>query len=116
MTDFLKIINTVRQRHSSFEQAEKTIQALVLELEKSLIQETLAQYEIDTSTIVMGSQTYYKALRKEKNYTCMNGLISIERSLYRKISNAPCICPMELQAGIVEGFWTPSVGYHETPT
>jgi hypothetical protein len=37
----------------------------VLELEKSLIQETLAQYDIDTSTIVMGSQTYYKALHKK---------------------------------------------------
>lgn len=108
MTDFLKNINTVRQRHSSFEQAEKTIKVLVLELEKSLIQETLAQYDIDTSTIVMGGQTYYKALRKEKTYTCMSGLISVERSLYRKTSNDPCICPMELQAGIVEGFWTPS--------
>jgi len=53
-------------------------------------------------------QKYFKALRKEKSYTCAAGIIKIERSLYRQRAGERCICPMDLQAGIIEDFWTPA--------
>lgn len=108
ITDYLKNIKTVQKQFTSFEQAEKAIRKLVVELENSMVQETLAQYDINTPIIEIDGEIYHQTLRKEKNYTCAAGLIRVERSLYRKRSGEPCVCPMDLQAGIIEDFWTPS--------
>jgi len=35
------------------------------------------------------------------------GPIEVERTLYRRKTNEKSVCPLELQAGIVEGQWTP---------
>jgi hypothetical protein len=35
------------------------------------------------------------------------GRVSVERGVYRAVRNGSTVCPMELRAGIVEGFWTP---------
>jgi len=108
IVDYLKKIKTVQKQFTSFEQAEKAIRELMVELENSMVQETLAQYDINTPIIEIDGEIYHQTLRKEKSYTCAAGKITIERSLYRLRSGEPCICPMELQAGIIEDFWTPS--------
>jgi hypothetical protein len=43
---FLETINAVPQKYGSFEKAEQAISELVVELEKSMVQETLSQYDI----------------------------------------------------------------------
>ena len=35
------------------------------------------------------------------------GEVEVERSLYRTQRNGSTICPLELNAGLIEGFWTP---------
>jgi len=45
---FLDTINDVPQKYGSFEKAEQAIKELVVELEKSMVQETLSQYDINT--------------------------------------------------------------------
>ncbi len=42
---FLDTINAVQKTYGSFEKAEKAIKELVVELEKSMVQETLSQYD-----------------------------------------------------------------------
>lgn len=106
IVQFLDNMGTVQQQYGSFEQAEKVIKKLVGELEVTLVQEALSQYDIDVPIIEYEGKIYHQVLRKDKIYTCSAGKVTVERSLYR--ADGQCICPLELQAGIIEDFWTPS--------
>lgn len=108
LNHFLDDINKTQHRFSSFEQAEQTIRKLVSDLEQALVQETLSQYDINTPLIKYNGECYHQVLRQEKTYTCVAGLMTVERSLYRATTGGKSICPLELQAGIIEDFWTPS--------
>jgi hypothetical protein len=103
---FLDNIGHVQQQYCSFEQVEKIINKLVGELELSMVKEALAQYDINVPIIEYNGKIYHQVLRKDKIYTCSAGKVTVERSLYR--ADGQCICPLELQAGIIEDFWTPS--------
>ena len=103
---FLNTINAAPQKYGSFEKAEQAIRELVVELEKSMVQETLSQYDINTPTVVRDGKVYRQVLRQNKTYTSAAGPVKVERSLYR--TEGQCICPLELQAGIIENYWTPS--------
>jgi hypothetical protein len=107
---FLDTINDVQQKYGSFEKAEQAIRELVVELvvelEKSMVQETLSQYDINTPIVVRDGKVYRQVLRQNKTYISAAGPVNVERSLYR--AEGQCICPLELQAGIIENYWTPS--------
>ena len=60
---FLDTINDVPQKYGSFEKAEQAIRELVVELEKSMVQETLSQYDINTPVVVR----YYSGPRNPDN-------------------------------------------------
>jgi hypothetical protein len=100
----------------SFEQIEAQIRCLMNQLESSLLGECLKQFDIQTRLIVKGDQQYRHVLREEKTYNTCAGPVRVERSLYRG-PDGDNICPLELQAGIIEGSWTPSparMGYYVT--
>ena len=61
---FLNTINAVPQKFGSFEQAEQAIRELVVELEKSLVQETLSHYDINTPLVVLDGNVYRQVLRQ----------------------------------------------------
>jgi len=103
---FLDTINDVQQKYSSFEKAEHAIRYLVVELEKSMVQETLSQYNINTPIVVRDGEVYRQVLRQSRTYISAAGPVKVERSLYR--AEGQCICPLELQAGFIENYWTPS--------
>ena len=103
---FLDNIGNVQAQYGSFEQAEKAIKKLVGEIEISMVQETLSQYDINVPIIEHDGKIYHQVLRKDKTYLSSAGKVMVERSLYR--ADGQCICPLELQSGIIEGFWTPS--------
>lgn len=103
---FLDTIGNVQQQYGSFEQAEKVIKKLVGELEVSMVQEALSQYDINVPIIEYDGKIYHQVLRKGKTYSSSAGKVTVDRSLYR--ADGQCICPLELQAGIIEDFWTPS--------
>ncbi|MEN8251641.1 MAG: hypothetical protein ABFS32_22155 [Bacteroidota bacterium] len=103
---FLNNTSNIQNNYDSFEHAEKAIKELVGELEKSMVQETLSQYDIDVPIIEYEGKVFHQVIRSEQSYLTSAGKISLERSLYR--ADGHCICPLELQAGIIEDFWTPS--------
>ena len=70
-----------------------------------MVQETLSHYDINTPIIVRDGKVYRQVLRQNKTYTSAAGPVEVERSLYR--AEEQCICPLELQAGIIEGYWMP---------
>ena len=71
-----------------------------------MVQETLSQYDIDVPIIVYEGKVFRRVIRSEQSYLTRAGKISLERTLYR--ADGHCICPLELQSGIIEEFWTPS--------
>ena len=103
---FLNTLNDVPQKYGSFEKAEQAIRELVVELEKSMVQETLSQYDINTPIVVLDGKVYRQVLRQNRTYTSAAGPVKVERSLYR--AEGQCLCPLELPAGIIEGYWTPT--------
>ena len=44
---------------------------------------------------------------KKSSYNSAVGPVRVERSLYRHPSGGRSVCPLELNAGIIEGYWTP---------
>ena len=95
-----KRLNDVPQKYGSFEKAEQAIREWVVELEKSMVQETLSHYDINTPLVVLDGNVYRQVLRQNKTYTSAVGPVQVERSLY--CAEGHCICPLELQAGIID--------------
>ena len=60
---FLDTINDVPQKYGSFEKAEQAIREWVVELEKSMVQETLSQYDINMPIVVRDGKVYRQVLR-----------------------------------------------------
>ena len=116
VTDFSNNMHTIQKEYKSYEQLEKVIQKMVSKIEISLYEKALEQYDINVHTIEVNGEFYRQVLRKEKTYISSAGSVTVERSLYRG-SNGKSICPLELQAGIIEGNWTPTaarIGYYVT--
>ena len=82
--------------HQQFAQAERQCMAKLLK-----------QYDWDYPSFNSGDKIYKKASRNQKRYMTLAGEVSLERTLYRTERNGPTSCPLELNAGLIEGFWTP---------
>ena len=70
---FLDTIYDVPQKYGSFEKAEQAIREWVVELEKSMVQETLSHYDINTPIVVLDGNVYRQVLRQTKTYTSAAG-------------------------------------------
>ncbi len=58
--------------------------------------------------IEVGGATYRQALISAETYLSAAGPLTIERHLYRPAGRgSKSICPLELRAGIIRGYWTP---------
>jgi hypothetical protein len=90
---FLDTIYDVPQKYGSFEKAEQAIREWVVELEKSMVQETLSHYDINTPIVVLDGKVYRQVLRQNRTYTSAAGPVQVERSLYR--AEGHCIGPLE---------------------
>ncbi len=98
---------TQAQQGDLFEIVEKEIHAAFIEAERAVLGEALAQYDINVPSVNIEGKTYRQVIRCEQTYTSAVGPIRVTRSRYREKSGCPSICPLELQAGIVENRWSP---------
>jgi hypothetical protein len=85
---------------------ERELRRVFAEAECGVVAEKLAQFDVDVPKLVLDGTTYRRVLRAESTYTCAAGEVQVMRSLYRHEAE-PATVPMELNAGIVEGHWTP---------
>lgn len=101
----------MRRRGSkeTFESFEERLHAKLQEVEREILGEDLARGDLDVGGIVIEGTGYRRVLRGEETYMTAAGPVRVERSLYkdRTDEGAPAVVPMELNAGIVGGFWTP---------
>jgi hypothetical protein len=77
-------------------------------LECELLSEELARYDVETAQIEVGRVTYRQTLTASETYLSAAGPLQIQRHLYRPAGRgSKSLCPLELRAGIIGGYWTP---------
>ena len=103
--DTSSICKKVKTNH--FAELEIELHKKFAEAERQCMQKLLEQYDWDYPVFTSGDETYRKASRNQKSYMTLAGEVSVDRTLYRTSRNGQSYCPMELNAGLIEGFWTP---------
>jgi hypothetical protein len=103
-------IEELRQRKKpigSLEEFEREAHELVVEVEQEVVAEGLSRFDIDALVVDVDGQRYRQVYRGERAYLSAAGPVRVARSLYRAKGGGKTICPLEMQAGIVDGYWTP---------
>lgn len=71
--------------------------------------EMLGHYDVNHAVLGVGEQMYHRKHKAPKTYQTALGPIEIERHFYvnrKQDGDGKSICPMELQTGVVEGYWS----------
>lgn len=91
-----------------FERFEHELHEQIMAIESELLTEELARYDVEAEQIEVGGITYRQALLSSETYLSAAGPLTIERHLYRPAGrSSKSICPLEMRAGILRGYWTP---------
>lgn len=102
-------------RHGSpdFEQFERELHEHIMRLEREYLTEELARYDVVAEHIEVGGLSYKPVLKATETYLSVAGAVRVERHLYRPAGRqAKSICPLELRAGSLKGYWTPRAARH----
>jgi hypothetical protein len=109
LTHYLEEVKTTRHT-KDFVMHEEAVTRMVYEMGQAALSDVLNHYDIHTEVISVGEQTYRQAYQGPKEYQTALGPVKIERHMYsnrKSDGDGQCICPLELQSGIIEGYWTP---------
>lgn len=91
-----------------FEQFEHELHEKMMAIEREMLTEELARYDVETEQVRVGEKTYRQVLTSTETYLSSAGSITVERHLYRPSGRGSrSICPLDLRAGIIRGYWTP---------
>lgn len=91
-----------------FEVFEHELHEHMMALERELIAEELARYDVDVEEVEVEGTVHHQALTSTETYLSAAGPVRVERHLYRPAGRGTkSICPLELRAGIVGGLFTP---------
>jgi hypothetical protein len=91
-----------------FEQFERELPEHIMNLEREYVAEELSRYDVRAEQIEIEGVPYRPVLQTATTYLSTAGPVRIERQLYRPAGRAAkSVCPLELRAGIIQGYWTP---------
>lgn len=91
-----------------FEQFERELHECVLAVERELLTAELARYDVAAEQVEVEGVVYRYTLTASETYLSAAGPVTVTRRLYRPSGRGSrSICPLELRAGIVGGYWTP---------
>lgn len=110
LRQFVKAHRMKHQRPGSgFAEFERGLHGKMMELERSILAEELARADVDQEQVWIEGVPHRRVLRAEETYMTAAGEVRVMRTLYkdRTDPDAQSLCPMELRAGILEGFWSP---------
>jgi hypothetical protein len=86
---------------------EQELHRLFVAAEREALGRELSLFDLNVPRVEIDGERYAQVLRCETTYNSAVGPVRVERSLYRHPSGAHAVCPLELNAGIIEGYWTP---------
>ena len=93
---------------TDFEASEREVHQLFAAAEAEFVGEELEQFDVEAPEILIDGVRHRRVFRGPQDYLAASGRVSATRSLYSTRQDGErAVCPMELRAGIVEGFWTP---------
>ena len=105
---FLEKRRQAKRPVSDLEVFERELHQLFAAAEAEAMGEELARFDFDAPEILIDGIRHLRVLRCWQTYLTASGPVAVERSLYSTRQDGErAACPMELRAGIVEGFWTP---------
>jgi hypothetical protein len=91
-----------------FERFERQLHEHLMALERELLQEELARYDVAAKQVEVDGLMYRYTVTSSETYLSAAGPITVTRNLYRPPGRgSKSICPLELRAGIIGGHWTP---------
>lgn len=93
-----------------FNTYESVVTRMIYSLGQAALSEVLSTYDTNSEMIGVGEQTYRRKHRAPKEYQTALGPVTVERHVYvnrKKDGDGQGICPLELQTGIIESYWTP---------
>jgi len=94
-------------------QFERELHEQVMNLERECLAEDLARYDVSAEQIEVRGVSYQPVLQAAETYLSAAGPVRVERHWYRPAGrNAKSLCPLELRAGIISGYWTPQAARH----
>jgi len=108
----VKFLQQHRQQWSKelpdLEKFEREVHGHLLTLERELVAEELSQYDVVVDQITVNGTVCLLAGTASETYLTAAGPVTVARHLYRPPRHqARHVCPLEMRAGIVEGFFTP---------
>jgi hypothetical protein len=114
LTEFLRARRQAWQQETpDFEQFERELHEHLMNLERECLAEELARYDVRAEHFEVAGVSYQPVLQAAETYLSAAGPVRVERHLYRPAGrNTKSICPLELRAGIINGYWTPQAARH----
>lgn len=92
-----------------FEDEERELAQCSFAASAEALSRRLQQYDVDAPAVQIGGVEHRRKLRCEREYMSRFGAMRIMRTLYvPRGSEGRVKCPMDLQAGIIDGRWTPA--------
>jgi hypothetical protein len=91
-----------------FESYEHDLHQRVMAIERELLAEELARYDVTAEQVEVEGVKYRPTLSSTETYLTAAGEVTVSRNLYCPAGRGhKSICPLELRAGIMGGYWTP---------
>src|SRR5215510_9980023 len=107
LQDFLRQRRDAHEPVADLDAFEQELHRLFVAAEREALGQELSRFDLDVPTIEVAGERYHRVLRCETTYNSAVGPVRVERSLYRRPHGDHALCPLELRAGIIEGYWTP---------
>lgn len=111
-----QLVEFMRHHHHAWAQHvpdletfEQDLHRHVLAVEREILAEELAHYDLDVEAVTVNGLVCPQVTTASEEYLTTAGIVKIDRHLYRPPGrNTRHVCPLELRAGMVQGFFTPA--------
>lgn len=116
LSSYLEQVKTTKNA-VEFKDHEAVVTRLIYSLGQAALSDVLSQYDANCDVISVGEQIYRRKHKAPKEYQTALGPVTIERHMYanrKKDGDGQSICPLEMQTGIIEGYWTPMAAKNAT--
>jgi hypothetical protein len=105
--DFLRQRREAHEPVEDFDAFEQELHRHFVAAEREALRHELSRFDLDVAALEIDGERYCRVLRCETTYNSAVGPVRVERSLYRCAPSGQALCPLELRAGLIEGYWTP---------
>ena len=96
-------------------QFERDLRTILMAVHSETVAEEVARFDVDVPVLNIEGIPHRRVVRCEQTYLSAGGPMRIMRSLYSTREDGErAVCPMELKAGIAEGYWTPLAAQQAT--